>query len=361
MIEALREQVIPWLHDGSARLVLAYPPSTDGVNIIFETAPLLRLPRQPKAHEVLAHWPKFNLVASRYPRLGFVLDGEADITFGITEKMARHTLAPGKLHGRYTLQLPQRSVLVLPPGIPCADGGKAHWERPHPELAHSRILWITFMTNGITLHACKTDGTMHTGCRGVFVSEGRLNPLMMLILETLEAGTANGQAIARSLLLSLILLIDSKEMAADLTTGQSSLPGLFDATGRTGSALSQADVVQRACDYIDSHLNTNLSAEDIATHAYISVSHLNRLFRAHLNTTVFTYITARRVDIAKSLLETTDYSIRDISHAVGYDHPNYLSKVFMRATGERPLAFRRNRQATPTYRNNERIVPFQRE
>ena len=55
--------------------------------------------------------------------------------------------------------------------------------------------------------------------------------------------------------------------------------------------------------YINHHLTENLSLESLSNQFYISQTHLNRLFRKSVGTTVWEYITVKRLFMAKELLE----------------------------------------------------------
>lgn len=45
------------------------------------------------------------------------------------------------------------------------------------------------------------------------------------------------------------------------------------------------------------------------------------------------YLTSVRIRRARELLETTDYTVSEIGHWVGYDNPLYFSRIFKKQTG----------------------------
>lgn len=53
------------------------------------------------------------------------------------------------------------------------------------------------------------------------------------------------------------------------------------------------------------------------------------------------YLTGLRIRNAQVLLETTDGTIAEIAHIVGYDNPLYFSRVFRNAAGLSPQKYRR--------------------
>jgi AraC-like DNA-binding protein len=55
--------------------------------------------------------------------------------------------------------------------------------------------------------------------------------------------------------------------------------------------------------YINAHLSEELSLEELSSRFYLSQTHLNRIFRASTGTTVWQYITIKRLYFAKDLLD----------------------------------------------------------
>ena len=54
-------------------------------------------------------------------------------------------------------------------------------------------------------------------------------------------------------------------------------------------------------------------------------------------------VTKIHVEKAKTLLNTTDKSMKEICTAVGYSDPNYFSRSFKKNTGETPTEYRGKR------------------
>ena len=60
-----------------------------------------------------------------------------------------------------------------------------------------------------------------------------------------------------------------------------------------------------------------------------------------MNTSEF--INTVRINKAKELMQTSDYTISEISYKVGYSDNAYFSKTFKRITGKTPGEFRKDR------------------
>ena len=74
----------------------------------------------------------------------------------------------------------------------------------------------------------------------------------------------------------------------------------------------------------------------VADECGITGSYLSRLFKEHLDTTFIDYINRFRLNKAIILLEEKKYSIKEISYIVGYQDPNYFSRIFRRHMGISP-------------------------
>ncbi|WP_130837570.1 helix-turn-helix domain-containing protein [Lachnoclostridium sp. Marseille-P6806] len=103
---------------------------------------------------------------------------------------------------------------------------------------------------------------------------------------------------------------------------------------RTGS------LVGRAKDYIDAHYHCDISLDDVSRELDISPYYFSKLFKEGAGLTFIEYLTTLRMNRAKELLSDPAASIRDVGQAVGYQDPNYFSRLFKRQTGQTPSEFR---------------------
>lgn len=95
-------------------------------------------------------------------------------------------------------------------------------------------------------------------------------------------------------------------------------------------------------DYIDAHLREPLSTAGIAQAFGYSESYFIRFFKRGMDVTPITYIMNRRLEYAKTLLQTTDLTIEAIAFETGFDDPNYFARVFRKQTGYTPSCYRNN-------------------
>jgi len=88
--------------------------------------------------------------------------------------------------------------------------------------------------------------------------------------------------------------------------------------------------------YIRGNYHKPLQLSLVAEECNITGSYLSRLFTEHLGTTFIDYINHFRLNKAIILLEGKKHSIKEISYLVGYQDPNYFSRIFRRYMGFSP-------------------------
>ena len=94
----------------------------------------------------------------------------------------------------------------------------------------------------------------------------------------------------------------------------------------------------RAKDHADRNFAEPLTLEDLAAVATISKYHFLRLFRVVYGRTPSAYLSQRRVERAQDLLRTTNLTVTEVCHAVGYSSLGSFSSGFTAITGETPSA-----------------------
>ena len=101
--------------------------------------------------------------------------------------------------------------------------------------------------------------------------------------------------------------------------------------------------IQRAVDFINQNIGTELSIRSISENTNMSKSVIYKKFHDTFNCTVSEYINVKRVEKSVELLTGTDLSIEEISQKVGFSSASYYGKVFKRINGVTPLKYKRLR------------------
>jgi AraC family transcriptional regulator len=117
-------------------------------------------------------------------------------------------------------------------------------------------------------------------------------------------------------------------------------------TSRIARAHSQGMAgyrLRQVQSYIEYNLGRELSLQEIAGVAGVSVSHCNAAFRKAVGMPVHQYVIQRRVDRAKTLLGEGHLSISQIAVETGFAHQSHLAYHVRRLLGVSPLSLRGNR------------------
>ena len=91
-----------------------------------------------------------------------------------------------------------------------------------------------------------------------------------------------------------------------------------------------------AINFIRGNFDKPLQLSSVADECKVSASYLSRLFSEHLDSTFIDYLNRYRLQRAKILLKENDVSIKEISYLVGYQDPNYFSRIFRKYMGVPP-------------------------
>jgi len=147
-------------------------------------------------------------------------------------------------------------------------------------------------------------------------------------LRTDLAGAARSdQLVLRSRLLTALLLI--------LRAATAPAEQAAENYGKTRSLSLMA----RAKQYMQAHYAERLSLDDIATALHVSGYHLSHVFSRQSNFSLFSYLTALRMEKAQALLLSDDLNVSQVAQAVGYQDANYFSKAFRKHCGCSPTEF----------------------
>lgn len=93
--------------------------------------------------------------------------------------------------------------------------------------------------------------------------------------------------------------------------------------------------------YIDVHYSYDLNLDYLASITHMSKYYLVRIFKKFMGVSPIDYLVNKRTSVAKILLETTDYSMDEISKISGFNSQSYFNQVFKERVGITPSQYRR--------------------
>lgn len=115
---------------------------------------------------------------------------------------------------------------------------------------------------------------------------------------------------------------------------------LFTSEDEESVTDSMKVTVQKIAKYIDENYNENLTLSGLAEQFYLDSTYLSKLFRRETGKNLVLYITDKRMEKAKKLMESNEINLTDVAYMVGYDDYAYFSRVFKKSTGVNPRKFR---------------------
>jgi AraC-like DNA-binding protein len=263
-------------------------------------------------HIITTRWPRHGQETLRIPMLWLVVAGQLNIRLG-----------------EYYLQLDPNSAVLIPPGVPHPSG--QFYSRPNvycdvlilsPRNRQMQC-WLTRHRNG---DVRQIDN--------ICVLDTSLADTLDRIVEELTERRLNSDAISHHLLTTLCLTLQREvELARYVEIlPTATLPSLEPA---------DYDPVDKAKQYIQAHLNQELTLQKVAQVVHLSRSQFIVQFRAQTGQTFVEYVTQLRLEWACQLLRETGWTIHHICTFTGFKAPSYFHRLFHRKVGMTPIQYRK--------------------
>ena len=102
------------------------------------------------------------------------------------------------------------------------------------------------------------------------------------------------------------------------------------------------DRIKKILSYIEENYQNKTTLNDIAGHIHLCESECTRLFKRHMNTTLFAFLQEYRIERSLEFLQD-DQPVSAVADKAGFSDPNYYSKVFAKIKGCSPREYRNHR------------------
>lgn len=122
----------------------------------------------------------------------------------------------------------------------------------------------------------------------------------------------------------------------------SSLDSGLSQTEKYACSKSQVELAKKVCQFINTHMDSRLTIEQLAARFYVSPAQLKKCFYSVYGESVQAYIRAYKMQCAAICLKTTDRAVAEIASAFGYDNSSKFSKAFRSVIGISPTEYRKN-------------------
>lgn len=160
--------------------------------------------------------------------------------------------------------------------------------------------------------------------RRTFPSSDALQSCFIQLHKEFARSSTMSQISARGLLHQLLVEVLRDHDRALISTGE--------------TPPSQA--IDRTVAWLTNHLNEEISVNDLASNAGMSVSRFHERFLEELGLTPSEYISWARVLRAKELLRETPSTVSNIGFDLGFSSSQYFATVFKKFVGMSPLKYR---------------------
>jgi two-component system response regulator YesN len=99
-------------------------------------------------------------------------------------------------------------------------------------------------------------------------------------------------------------------------------------------------IIEKAQVFILENYKRDISLEDVSRNVNVSPYYFSKIFKEATGEGFVKYLTAIRIEKAKELLSSTEYSMREICSMCGYSDPNYFSRSFKKNAGITPSDYK---------------------
>ena len=107
------------------------------------------------------------------------------------------------------------------------------------------------------------------------------------------------------------------------------------------SHLTEYERIRKILSYIEQNYMNRITLTDISENIHLCESECTRLFKRHMNTTLFAFLKEYRIERSLEYLNTKE-SISNIAEKTGFSDSNYYTKVFSKIKGCSPREYRKN-------------------
>lgn len=117
--------------------------------------------------------------------------------------------------------------------------------------------------------------------------------------------------------------------------------------------ISAKNLAQDVQTYIQTHYDKKLTLESLCKQFYCSKATLTHSFKATYGETISHFLLRTRLEKAEQLLSVSDMKIGEVAQCCGFSDQNYFCKVFIKAFGITPNAYKKNKRVLKEKLNDE--------
>ncbi len=124
---------------------------------------------------------------------------------------------------------------------------------------------------------------------------------------------------------------------------------LFSLLRKNEGESSTKRSINQALNYIENNYKKDISLKTVAKEVGLSLYYFSHLFKEEIGVSFVSYLNEFRIKKAKELLGNSKLNIAEISFEVGYNDPNYFTRVFKEYENLTPSEFRTKLKNKPEF------------
>lgn len=99
--------------------------------------------------------------------------------------------------------------------------------------------------------------------------------------------------------------------------------------------------IRMAIHYVEQNYEKKIDLNSVSEYVNLSSVYFSHMFKKETGENFTDYLNGYRIKMAKQLLKNSDLSVKEISARVGFQDPQYFSKLFKKAVGLKPIEYRK--------------------
>lgn len=112
---------------------------------------------------------------------------------------------------------------------------------------------------------------------------------------------------------------------------------IIDGCKNVSKSIDSLEVVETIKQYINTHLDSNISKEDIIRLVHLNADHVTRVFKKETGLSIKSYIISQKMQTAQKLLKNTSLPISHIAVRLGYSNFSHFSTSYKKYFGRSPM------------------------
>lgn len=108
---------------------------------------------------------------------------------------------------------------------------------------------------------------------------------------------------------------------------------------RSNRIFWKSEGVKSAIRYLEENYMEQITLEDTSRYIGISPQHLSKTFKEETGMNYIDWLTKLRIENAKKFLTEKKSTVKEVCYMVGYNDPNYFSRIFKKMEGVSPTEY----------------------